>query len=661
MSENNSRESDRLQPLVTQINTVQSPTKVKHEHIRARKNFHNYYIEYKFQDRGLANLYRAIDQNTTTPVLIKEFDATDNEFREYLSWEFNFLSHIQHPNIVKARELIDCGEKIAIVFEFAEGLSLKEILAEERKFSWPDRIAIAYNIANGVNVLNKAGIILRDMKPANIMINQQMNQIKILYHGLENPSTKKNLRITLRNKVDESVMYLSPEQTEGRQSDRSNVFSLGTICYQLFANNKKSPFYSDNPFSCCYMVGSHNPLILEKVINSRDIDKEVRKYISNVVRRAMEKEDSERWSSVEEMALQLAQCYFAVINNDNSLLQKPLGFLPQIDLSGKEVELLQEEQEITSLVLDIDNFDIEMPKDDLGKDDLGKDDLDKDDLGKNNIIKNDDSNNEKQVPTKNEKTLQNRIQYAWPNTQKTAQSNKIVLAVLVIINICISCWLILGSSSQKSTTKNAQEKPQYATAKNLITQKRYLEALRLLHKIAQVQKDNAKVHRDLATCYKIFGEYTKAIHHYKEILKITPSAEIYYAQGNCYANLLSYNEAISSFQQALNIQKDFTLAAIGIADIFHQTRQYTKAIYYYKQVLEQVSAVDEKANIHFYIALSFFKQKNYQMAVEHYSTAIEFKPQEARLYSHRAAVYKKLGKKQRAAKDLATFRSLQIK
>ena len=651
MSENNSRESDRQQPLVTQINTVLSPAKVKHEHIRVRKNFHNYYIEYKFQDRGLANLYRAIDQNTTTPVLIKEFDANDNEFREYLSWEFNFLSHIQHPNIVKARELIDCGDKIAIVFEFAEGLSLKEILAEERKFSWPDRIAIAYNIAQGVNVLNKAGIILRDMKPANIMINQQMNQIKILYHGLENPSTKKNLRITLRNKVDESVMYLSPEQTEGRQSDRSNVFSLGTICYQLFANNKKSPFYSDNPFSCCYMVGSHNPLILEKVINSRDIDKEVRKYISNIVKRAMEKDDHERWSSAEEMALQLAQCYFAVINNDNALLQKPLGFLPQIALSGKEVEL-QEEQEMASLVLDIDNFDIEIPTKDDFQDDFIKNDVPQ----KEAII-----DEKKPQLKKNTQTLQNRIQYVWPNDQKTTQNNKIILAVLVVINIVICGWLLLGTSSRTNIAQNIEEKPQYATAKNLLDQKRHLEALRLLKKISQAQPDDVKVHNDIATCYKIFGEYTKAIHHYQKILQVTQSPEIYYAQGDCYKHLLSYNEAISCFQKALKIQKDFTLGAISIADIFYKTRQYTKAIYYYKQALQQISVVGEKANLHFYIALSFFQQKNYKMAVEHYSTAIEFKPQEARLYSHRAAVYKKLGKKQLAAKDLATFRSLQIK
>ncbi|BBM88119.1 protein kinase family protein [Candidatus Uabimicrobium amorphum] len=633
MSENNSSESNTLQPRVTQVNTIQSPQKAKQEYIRVRKNFHNYYIEYKLQDSGIANLYRAIDQQTTTPVLIREFDATDNEFRDYLSWEYNFLSHINHPNIVKARELIDCGDKIAIVFEFAEGLSLKEILAEERKFSWPDRIAIAYNIANGVNVLNKAGIILRDMKPANIMINQQMNQIKILYHGLENPSNKKNLRITLRNKVDESVMYLSPEQTEGRQSDRSNVFSLGTICYQLFANNKKSPFYSDNPFSCCYMVGSHNPLILEKVINSRDIDKDLRKYISNVIKRAMEKNDKERWVSAEEMAMQLARCYFAVINNDNTLLQKPLGFQPQIDLSGKEVQL-QEKEEITSLVLDIDNIDIEIPADDIPI-------------------------NEETPPKKNKK-LTNRIQYELPNLQKATQGRKMTLSALVILNVVISCWLILAAPKQ-NTNEGVTEKPQYTTAKKLFVQKRYLETMRVLQKIMQKEKNNAQLHRDLAACYKIFGEYTKAIHHYEKMLEITPNAEIYYALGNCYAYLLSYNEAISCFKKALKIQPTFTLAAVGMADIFYATRQHTKAIYYYKQALKQATTIDEKAKIHFHIALSFFRQKNYATAVDHYSTAIELKPQEARFYNKRAAAYKQLGKEQLAAKDLATFHSLQIK
>ncbi|WP_372371053.1 protein kinase family protein [Candidatus Uabimicrobium sp. HlEnr_7] len=677
MSEKRSRESHRQQPLVTQINALQTSQKNKQENFQVGKIFNNYYIEYKFENHNITNLYRGIEQTTSVPVLIREFDVEDNDFCEYLQWEYQFLNSTNHPNILKALELIHCKKQIYIVFEFAEGLSLKEILTEQRKISWSDKIAIAYNVANCIETLNGVGIIIRDMKPANIIVNQQNNHIKLMYLGLESPSNKKKLRVTLRNKIDESVMYFSPEQTEGRITDRSNIFSLGAIFYQLFANKKRSPFYSDNPFSCCYMIGSHNPLVLEKVINSRDIDKEIRGHISNIVKRAMQKNDRERWESAMQISARLAQCYLAMVHKNNKYLKEALSFQPQINLSGKE-EQIHEKEKITSLVLDIDNIEIELPR---AKEQVNSNSPEN--PMKNKVV-TDAPNVMPNLHQKPAPTLERSTQIAtkpkiyskrlkksidFKNnlpqilSQKITTKYKLVLAILIISNAVVAYWLLFSSNSKAKAKLDDKisSKPQYSQAQNLIAQKKYLLATRLLQKVITLDKKNVNAYYDLAQCYQLFGEHTKAITHYNKMLRLQKNANAYYEKGNCYTHLISYAQAVSAYKKSMDINPRSPLAMKALADIFYKTEQHTKAIYYYKAALQVTKSIDRKANIHLHIGSSFFQQKDYNTAVKHYSKVIELKPQQANAYNNRAITYNLLGMKELAAKDLSVFRKLKIK
>lgn len=211
-----------------------------------------YKIERQLADGGMGRVYQALDTQSSRRVAIKQLltklDGDNAEIAERFRREFYFLNSIEHVNLIRAYENFAEEGNQFLVQEFAEGISLKQLLQEQPySLSLLEQIAIGNQIARAVEVLNTAGILHRDIKPGNIILNRANGRIKLLDLGLGKAVSKEEeWALTQRGTVLGTMEYLSPEQANGEISEVSDVFSLGITLYQFFLWEAHSPFKNAN-------------------------------------------------------------------------------------------------------------------------------------------------------------------------------------------------------------------------------------------------------------------------------------------------------------------------------------------------------------------------------------------------------------------------------
>jgi serine/threonine protein kinase len=231
-----------------------------------------YKIERPLAEGGMGRVYQAFDVQASRRVAIKQLltklDGDNTEIAERFRREYCFLNSIDHVNLIKVYELFTEDNTQFLVQEFAEGVSLKQLLQEQpHSLSLIAQIAIGNQIARAVEVLNTAGILHRDIKPGNIMLNRATGCIKLLDLGLGKAVSKEeDWALTQRGAVLGTLEYLSPEQANGEISAVSDVFSLGVTLYQLLLWEPHSPFKNANTVTILMEIMTKElPLLSEQV------------------------------------------------------------------------------------------------------------------------------------------------------------------------------------------------------------------------------------------------------------------------------------------------------------------------------------------------------------------------------------------------------------
>ncbi|MEX2658558.1 MAG: Stk1 family PASTA domain-containing Ser/Thr kinase [Acidimicrobiales bacterium] len=208
---------------------------------------------------GMAEVFLARDALLDRPVALKvlfpEF-ATDPSFVERFRREAQSAANLSHPNIVS---VYDWGEEDGtyfIVMEYVEGRSLAQIIKDEGPLH-PDRAAdITADTAAALGFAHRNGVVHRDVKPGNILINPS-GTVKVADFGIARAvSTSENL--TQTGTVMGTATYFSPEQARGESVDpRSDVYSLGVVLYEMLTG--RPPFSGDSPVSVAYKHVQETP------------------------------------------------------------------------------------------------------------------------------------------------------------------------------------------------------------------------------------------------------------------------------------------------------------------------------------------------------------------------------------------------------------------
>ncbi|BBM83683.1 serine/threonine protein kinase [Candidatus Uabimicrobium amorphum] len=204
-----------------------------------------YKIEKRIGEGAMAKVYLAMDTQHNRPVAIKQISPPPEMFDVHTAIkrferEYQFLSSINHPNIIRAYDFFEHQSHTFMVLEYVQGFTLEHVF---RNYPRPDLkrlVNLALHIAYGVEVINLAGILHRDLKPSNIIVNNR--GIKILDLGIGKHMNIDVTRLSEHGSFIGTIEYASPDQFSGKVTANSDVFSLGVILYQLFTWQPHSPF-----------------------------------------------------------------------------------------------------------------------------------------------------------------------------------------------------------------------------------------------------------------------------------------------------------------------------------------------------------------------------------------------------------------------------------
>lgn len=261
---------------------------------------------------GMANVYLAQDTILDRKVAVKVLRgdlSSDDKFIRRFEREALSVSNLSHPNIV---EVYDVGVEEGnhyIVMEYIEGKTLKQLLKKRESLTLTEVIDIMTQLTDGIAHAHNSYIIHRDIKPQNIMIEDD-GRIKITDFGIA--MALNATQLTQTNSVMGSVHYLPPEQASGKSATvKSDIYALGILMYELITGNV--PFKGDNAVEIAL---KH---MKDKIPSVRKQDPSIPQSVENIILRATAKNPRNRYDSAKEMYEDLLTCLDEEHANDKKV------------------------------------------------------------------------------------------------------------------------------------------------------------------------------------------------------------------------------------------------------------------------------------------------------------------------------------------------------
>ncbi len=198
---------------------------------------------------GMGRVYEAFDRVLEEPVAIKVLRAElvgDPEAARRFLYEIKLARRISHPRVCRIHEYGEADGLAFISMEYIPGLSLKAHLASRRP-SLSDRFDLSQQIAEGLAAIHHHGIVHRDLKSANIMVDER-GAVKILDFGIAKQAEGGTAGLTAGDRIFGTPEYMSPEQVEGGVADaRSDVYALGCVIFEIFTG--RPPFQAETAYA----------------------------------------------------------------------------------------------------------------------------------------------------------------------------------------------------------------------------------------------------------------------------------------------------------------------------------------------------------------------------------------------------------------------------
>ncbi len=194
---------------------------------------------------GMSTVYRAFDATLERRVAIKLMHrdiAADSDQLERFRREARAVAQLSHPHIVG---VIDAGEdegRPYIVFEYVEGETLKDRIRRLGRLPVDEAIAYAIEIARALGAAHGRGIVHRDVKPQNVLVDEE-GSAKVTDFGIARSMDDSGL--TAEGRVLGTTDYVSPEQALGHDvNGQSDIYSLGIVLYEMLTGDV--PFHGEN-------------------------------------------------------------------------------------------------------------------------------------------------------------------------------------------------------------------------------------------------------------------------------------------------------------------------------------------------------------------------------------------------------------------------------
>ncbi len=247
---------------------------------------------------GMGRVYKALDTKINEKIalkLIKPEIASDKKTIERFSNELKFARKIRHKNVCQMFDLGEYQGTHFITMEYVVGGDLKRLIRKMGNLSAGQAISMAKQVCDGLGEAHKHGVIHRDLKPQNIMVDDE-GSARIMDFGIARSIEGKS--ITGAGVMIGTPDYMSPEQVESKETDhRSDIYSLGVILYEMVTG--RVPFVGDTPFSIGVKHKSEAPK------PPKELNEQIPDDLNKIILRCLEKDKNDRYQSTGELCSEL--------------------------------------------------------------------------------------------------------------------------------------------------------------------------------------------------------------------------------------------------------------------------------------------------------------------------------------------------------------------
>ena len=276
----------------------------------------NYQVSEKLYESFDSIILRATrdidDENVILKVLKQDF-PTSTELNRY-QYEYNILNELNENGIIKSYGIEKYKNTFIIVLEDFAGISLKEFLLK-KPLPLEHFLTLAIQLSDSLSYIHSCNIIHKDINPANIVINPETNQLKIIDFGIASRLKKEKTSLQNPEHLEGTLAYISPEQTGriNRNIDyRADLYSLGCTFYEMLTGH--TPFNTSKTMELVHSQIAKKPNSLV-ILNS-----DVPNLISEIVLKLLSKNAEDRYQSAANLKADLVLCLqhlkeFACLSN----------------------------------------------------------------------------------------------------------------------------------------------------------------------------------------------------------------------------------------------------------------------------------------------------------------------------------------------------------
>ncbi len=260
---------------------------------------------------GMGVVLKAFDAPLDRYVAIKILSphlGSSGAARKRFARESQAAAAVVHDNVIEIYGVSDVEGLPYLVMPYVRGPSLQKRMDEEGPLAVPEILRIGMQAAAGLATAHAQGLVHRDVKPANILLADGVERVKLTDFGLARAADDASL--TKTGVIAGTPHYMSPEQARGDAVDaRSDLFSLGSVLYAICTG--RPPFRAETTYGILRRVTDEQPRPI------REINPEIPEWLAGIVETLMAKRPEDRFESAEEVSRILEQCL--------AHIQQPLG------------------------------------------------------------------------------------------------------------------------------------------------------------------------------------------------------------------------------------------------------------------------------------------------------------------------------------------------